>query len=473
MAFRCAPSRMRTCRAMNDRSVVIVGAGPAGLSAARRLVAAGLRPVVVEEAAHPGGQGTRRLAPQVARHRASLFGVAASGIKACERAEDHVLAQCDFRPGTLVWGCHGAQLELLGPTGYDSLPYTHLVLAVGATDRLMPLPGWTLPGVFTLGGAQVALKRHASFVGERVVFAGASPLLYLAAAQYLRLGRRKLTILDTTAFAQKLASFPAMLRHAPRTALQGLSLMAELRRGGVKILSGVRLEAVEGGKRVEALRYVTRSGRETRLATDAVALGYGLRPEAQLAELAGAAFHYDARHHQWFPQTDEMGRAGESLWIAGDGARTAGAEAADAAGALAAESLLGTLSLPAADPLDVMWHRRRLRAQRRFQDAMAGAFRWPARAVDDLPDDTTLCRCERVSVGEVRRAIAAPLGPVEINRVKSITRCGMGRCQGRFCGPGLAELVATVTGGMPGRLRAQAPVRPIPLVCDREVGEEA
>ena len=457
---------------MSAPSVVIVGAGPAGLAAARRLVAAGLRPVVLEEATRPGGQGTRRLAPSVAPHGDRLFRQSAPGIRARESAEDAVLAQCDFRPGTLVWACHGDRLELLGPAGYESLPYSHLLLAVGATDRLMPLPGWTLPGVFTLGGAQVALKRHGSFIGERVVFAGSSPLLYLAAAQYLRLGHRQLTVLDTTPFSQKMRHFPAMLRHAPRTALQGVALMAELRRGGVQIISGARLLAVEGDDRVTALRYATARGTRLRLGVDAVALGYGLRPETQLAELAGAVFDYDARHRQWFARCDAAGRAGPRLWIAGDSARTAGAEAADAAGALAAEDILETLGLPAADPLEIRAYRRRLRAQRKFQDAMTGAFQWPAPRLADLPDETTLCRCERVSLGTVRAALDAPLGPVEINRVKSISRCGMGRCQGRFCGPALSELVAAAREATPGRLRAQAPVRPIPLVATHSEAAE-
>jgi len=457
---------------MSKPPVVIVGAGPAGLSAARHLVAAGLRPVVFEEAVRPGGQGTRRLAPATAAHRARLFRDAAPGIATRESAEDAVLAQCDFRPRTLVWGCDGHQLQLLGPGGYGQQNFGQLLLAVGATDRLMPLPGWTLPGVFTLGGAQVALKQHGSFIGERVVFAGSSPLMYLAAAQYLRLGHRSLTILDTTPFARKLMSFPAMLWNAPRTALQGLGLIAELRRNGVKLLSGVTLQEIEGADRVEALRYVTGAGREARIETDAVALGYGLRPETQLAELAGAAFDFDTAHRQWFVRTDESGRAGDRLWIVGDGARIAGAKAADIAGSLAAHSMLDAMGLPASDQSTAAAQRRRLKSQRRFQDAMTGAFRWSARRVDALPDETILCRCERISVGEVRRAIADPLGPVEINRVKSITRCGMGRCQGRFCGPALAELVAGATGGPVGRLRAQAPIRPIPLVHDGEATGE-
>lgn len=456
-----------------ETKIVIVGAGPAGLAAARRLVEAGLRPIVLEESAHPGGQGTRRLSPLTSRHRAALFGKSAETIARREEAEDAVLRHCDFRTGTLAWACHDNRLELRGPDGFDSITYSHLVIAVGATDRLMPLPGWTLPGVFTLGGAQVALKRHASFIGRKVIFAGSSPLLYLAAAQYLRLGHRDLTVLDTTPIAGKARAFPAMLRHAPRNALQGLSLIAELWRGGVTMRSGVRLEAIEGDTRVTRLRYTTARGRAVTAEADAVALGHGLRAETQLAELAGATFSFDPDFRQWFPCTDAAGRAGERLWLAGDSARTGGAEAADAAGSLAAQSLLESLGHPVRSVV-MRRDRRRMAAQQAFQRAMTGAFRWPAEQAAALADDVLVCRCERVTAGEIRAALNEPSCPTEVNRVKSVTRCGMGRCQGRFCGQALGEIVAAAIKSPPGRLRAQAPVRPIPLVFEPNArGEDA
>lgn len=450
-----------------DKSVVIVGAGPAGLAAARSLIAAGVRPVVLDESAAPGGQGFRRLSPQMAPDRTRLFKAEVPAMIRRETAEDAVLAACDYRPGTLVWGHQDASLELLGPNGYESLAYRQLLLSVGATDRLLPLPGWTLPGVFTLGGAQVSLKRHASFIGHRVVFAGSSPLLYLAAAQYLRLGLKAVAVLDTTPLRAKLRALPAMLRHDVRTTLYGLRLMAELRHAGVAVRSGVRLRRVLGGERVEGIVLCDANNNVSTIGCDAVALGYGLRPETQLAELAGADFAFDALHRHWFPKTDDSGRAGERLWVVGDGARTGGAKAAGLAGELAALSMLAASGRAAADP----GHADRLQAglvrQRAFQDAMAGAFRWPREALLALPEDTVVCRCERVALDSICKAIKAPLGPVEVNRVKAVTRCGMGRCQGRFCGPALSELTALVTG-LPdtavGRLRAQAPVRPIPLV---------
>lgn len=454
---------------MHDASdrVVIIGAGPAGLAAARILVTAGLRPVVIEETGCPGGQGTRRLSSGIVPLRAQLFGKSeATAITHREADEDMVLSECDFRPRTLVWGSFENSLELLGPDGYETLPYRRLLLAPGATDRILPLPGWTLPGAFSLGGAQVALKRHTSFIGRRVVFAGASPLLYLAAAQYLRLGHRDLTILDTTPFAGKVRALPAMLRHSPGTTLHGLSLVAELRRGGASIHFGASLSRILGERQVEGIVWRDRNNCERSYTCDSVALGHGLRPDLSLAELSGATFRFDPILTEWFAGTDGDGRAGPRLWLAGDGARTGGASGAAAAGALAAYSILSDIGLSEGPARIRRRLRRKLRAQHRFQAAMARAFVLPTGNLAAQPATTIICRCERVTLNDIRNAITADCGPSEVNRIKSITRCGMGRCQGRFCGTALAVLTAQLRG-VPledvGRLRAQAPVRPIPI----------
>ncbi|WP_414831813.1 NAD(P)/FAD-dependent oxidoreductase [Afifella sp. YEN Y35] len=454
--------------APQDAPPVIVGAGPAGLAAAGAFVEAGIRPIVLDESDRPGGQGTRRLTPLLRDKAEPLFGArAARRRQEREAREDHILSGCDYRANTLVWGAFDGGLELLSGGACQELRYAQLLLATGATDAILPLPGWTLPGVYSLGGAQVALKRHGNFIGRKIVFAGSSPLLYLAAAQYCRLGLCEITVLDTTPFRGKLRAAVGMARHAAGTLRQGLSLMAELRRAGIRILAAADLLAVEGKDRVEAFRFCDAAGREDRLDCDAVAIGFGLRPETQLAELAGAAFEFDPVLRHWFPRLSPDGQAGPALWIAGDGARTMGAEGASFAGRLAALSMLQEMGRgDAVKPDEMRRLRRRLEHARRFQLAAAEAFRIPREMLSRLPEDTILCRCERVTLGEVRSAVPRASGPVEVNRNKAITRCGMGRCQGRYCGVALGEVVAKVTErdlAEVGRLRAQAPIRPIPM----------
>jgi len=244
-----------------------------------------------------------------------------------------------------------------------------------------------------------------------------------------------------------------------------------LKRAGVVLRFGVAPLRIEGERRVEAIMLRDAHGRETRLACDAVALGHGLKPETQLADLAGASFAFDAITRLWTPVIDADGRAGSGLYLAGDGAAIGGAEAAQASGALAALAALKDAGT-AVDERRMERLRANVARLRAFQRGIARAFVWPAARAATLPDDTVLCRCENVSVGEVRAAVASGQIPPEVNRAKAITRCGMGRCQGRFCGPALQEVVAAqaaVSVAEVGRLRGQAPVKPIALnVAGRE-----
>ncbi|HEV7257214.1 MAG TPA: NAD(P)/FAD-dependent oxidoreductase [Bosea sp. (in: a-proteobacteria)] len=449
--------------------IVIVGAGPAGIAAAEVLVAQDQRVTLLDEAAQAGGQGYRRPSPSLAIDMAGLMGSEAGKYAGLHARFERLRPQLDYRPGTLVWAMDGDRLHVLTGGRAGTVRFDMLMLATGAMDRIAPLPGWTLPGVFTLGGAQVVLKDQGCLIGRRVAFLGSSPLLTLAAKQYRAMGGEVVVIADTTPLYAKIATSPALLR-APRTLLRGLAYTAQAMIAGTPLLNGVKPIAVEGTERVEALVLRDASGRERRFACDAVALGYGLKPETQLADLAGAEFAYDRDFRLFLPKADAFGRVRRGLYLAGDGARIGGADAAEASGALAAHAVLADLGLQQ-DIAAIRPLARRVQRLRDFQRGLARAFAWPSRQIGALPDETVLCRCERVTVGEVRGAMTKGLGPVEVNRVKAMTRCGMGRCQGRVCGPALQEVVAAAAGHdveAGGRLRGQAPVKPIALVAAEE-----
>jgi NADPH-dependent 2,4-dienoyl-CoA reductase/sulfur reductase-like enzyme len=334
------------------------------------------------------------------------------------------------------------------------------VLATGATDRVAPLQGWTLPGVYTLGASQVVLKEQGCLIGREVVFCGSSPLLYLVALQYARLGAR-VSVLDTTRLAAKVAAIPR-LAAAPTTLAKGFGYMAGLKRAGALMRHGVRLLRFEGEDGVTAVHYRDAAGAEHRVPCDAVAYGFGLRPEAQLAELAGVKLHFDAMHRQWFPFADDSGRCGNCIYVAGDGAAIGGSEGATVSGRLAALALLADRVQPV-HPGDLP---ARLLRLRRFQRGVAQAFAWPHEAVAALDDAVPVCRCENVTAGQVRAALRQEFGGTEVNRMKAATRCGMGRCQGRYCDLAASELTAATLGRQDqplDRLRVQPPVKPLPI----------
>ncbi|MET0210925.1 MAG: FAD/NAD(P)-binding oxidoreductase [Burkholderiaceae bacterium] len=447
---------------------VIVGAGPAGIRAAAALAAHGVRPILIDEAARAGGQIYRRPPPHFSRPASTLYGMEAARATALHAAIDGLGDRIDYRPDSLVWNAQDSQLDVLhGPSRTTRcVPYGQLIVATGATDRVLPVPGWTLPGVYTLGGAQVALKFQGCAIGRRVVFAGTGPLLYLVAYQYARAGVDVAAVLDTARLAQQVAAVPAMLTQ-PVVLTKGLYYVGWLRAHGVAVRTGVHLERMEGEPGQERVRSVTwrEGGEQHSIDCDAVGFGYALRSETQLADLLGCRFAFAPLQRAHLPERDAQGRSSVSgVYLAGDGAGIMGADAAEWAGELAALTLLADQGV-AVDNGRAAALQRRLARSTVFRAGLERAFPFPGDWAARAPDDVVVCRCENVTAGELRQC-ARDTGADEMNRLKALTRVGMGRCQGRMCGAAAAEVLAHAAGKpvqQVGRLRAQAPLKPIPI----------
>ncbi|MFL5212078.1 MAG: FAD-dependent oxidoreductase [Microvirga sp.] len=452
-------------RAVADPVVAIVGAGPAGVRAAETLARGGVRPILFDEAERPGGQIYRQPPRDAGRAAAELYGLEAAKAAAIHRVLPDLADRVDYRPRTLVWNVFQSQLDLLGPDGYGEQRFDRLILATGAMDRALPFPGWTLPGVFTLGGAQIALKAQGMSIGRRVALIGAGPLLPLVAHQYAKAGARIVAVLDATPFAAKITQLPGMIAE-PATLVKGLWYTGRNRMRGLRIRYGVRGIRAEGRTQVEALVYRDASGTEHRVECDAIGASFGLRSETQLADLAGCAFAFDSLTRQWLPERTPEGRSSvPGIYLAGDGAGIGGADRAELQGRRAALAVLEDLGR-AVDAAETARLDRRLARQARFRNAIERAYPYPAHLLEDVADEEMLCRCEGISVAELRDA-ALTKDVREMNRLKALTRIGMGRCQGRVCGHAAAELLTRACGAdieSVARLRGQPPVKPIPIL---------
>jgi bacterioferritin-associated ferredoxin len=178
---------------------------------------------------------------------------------------------------------------------------------------------------------------------------------------------------------------------------------------------------------------------------------------------------FDTLNRCWLPERDVAGRSSvQGVYLAGDGAGIAGADAAELGGRRAALAVLEDLGMAA--PQGAPWPtaaalEKRLARISRFRAGIEHAFALPSHCAANWPDDLTICRCEEVTAGTLRSCIRSG-ATTEVNRLKALTRIGMGRCQGRMCGESAMALLAAETGKPlheVGRLRSQAPIKPIPI----------
>ncbi|UUT22734.1 NAD(P)/FAD-dependent oxidoreductase [Pseudomonas sp. T8] len=447
--------------------VVIVGAGPAGVRCAETLLSAGLVPTLVDENRRDGGQIYRRQPEGFRRDYATLYGSEAHKARALHDSFERLRPRIDYRPDTLVWNLTPGQLCCVSQGRHFTLDYDALILCTGATDRLMPLEGWHLAGTYSLGGAQIALKAQSVSIGHRVVFMGSGPLLYLVASQYLKAGAQVAAVLDTSPLGKRIAALPKLLAR-PGLLWTGMKLLAQLCLARVPVHLGIQpvrvLGDAQGG--VSLVQVKTAKGDSLDVECDALALGYHLRPETQLADLAGCRLAFDPASSQWLLELDEAGRTSVSgVYAAGDGAKIRGADAAEHAGRLAALALLEDLQLPV-NAAERDEQRQALAVMDQFRLGLAQAFPWPSAQAEALPDTAIVCRCEMISAGELRRTVREK-GACEVNRAKAFSRVGMGRCQGRYCSQAGAEVIAAAAGVAVqevGRQRGQAPVKPLSML---------
>lgn len=448
---------------------IVIGAGPAGMAAASTLAESDARTLVIDEQPAPGGQIYRAVERNL--DKASLSAVLGSDYAGGAALAARMRASAaELHFSTSAWRIDADGTVWTKADGkVERLQARTLVIASGAMERPVPVPGWTLPGVMTVGALQIMLKDAGLRPSGRLVLAGCGPLLYLFAAQCVEAGVSDLVLLDTT----ERANFIPALRHLPKavfghgsTYLQkGLGLMAALRRRGVKIHRRVSNLRIEGTDRATAVSF--RAGtRPLRIDLDLIALHEGVIPSQQIARSIGCAHRWDEGQQCFHPVLDPMGESSiPGIFLAGDSGGIIGAAASAHAGTLCALAILKRLG----KILDAEFTSRRAAAQRAYNAHLTirPFLDRLYRARDEVlipADEVIACRCEAVRAGAIRDVVRQGcLGP---NQVKAFLRCGMGPCQGRMCGPTITAIVARETGQNPdatGYYRIRAPLKPVTI----------
>ena len=466
-----------------EPDILVVGGGAGGLNAARSAALAGARVLLVDERPLPGGQYYKQPLPipALAEENASdpQFAGGRALIDAAEAAGVTTLR------GARIWGAF-EPLELLILENGMCRPCRpkRLIVAAGAYEHGLPIPGWTFPGVMTTGAAQTLLRSYRVLAGVRILIAGNGPLNFQVALELARAGAEIVAVVE---LAQRLSSrtlpaFATMLANAPALALRGARYLAELRQRRIPVVyDSVLAEVAAGARGLSGL--VKRwpldprdAGR--RFEADAICMGYGFMPSNEILRALGCAHRFDpVRGHLVTERDAEQRTSVPEVYAVGDCAGLGGAPAAEAEGIIA--GLAAARSLGCTASADQ--HRSEARARaalarhRRFQQGLWKIFQAPRLTTEFATPDTIICRCEELSLSEIEAGLEP--GFHSIGALKRRTRGGMGRCQGRYCGPILTALSAAREGRAldeAGHWAPRPPITPIPIgqiVDDRPLTE--
>ena len=450
---------------MNRLDLLIVGAGPAGMAAAVAARRLGLDVMVIDDQPAPGGQIWRSI--ETSARRDEILGP--SYVEGRAAAEAFRASDATYRPQTQLWRIEpGFRAFVSRGRQAQVIEAKAVILATGAQERPVPFPGWTLPGVLTVGAAQILLKNAGQIPTGPVWVAGSGPLPLLYAVQLLRARGQVAGYLDTTPIGQ----WRAALRHAPgalRAAsdlVKGLGWTATLRASKTPIVRGVVEFEALGGERIEALRYRTSTGATGTAKANTLLIHEGVVPNLHAALSLDCTVAWNPAQDCYVPIVDSWGESSQmNLFMAGDGAGIAGAKAAQLRGELAALRVAEKLGRASADAAAAAARpiRRKLDRELALRPFLDALFR-PRPQVFAPADTTIVCRCEEVTAGEIRAL--ATVGRPGPNQIKAATRAGMGPCQGRQCGYTVTRILGAAQSRPPsevGFYHIRSPLKPVTL----------
>lgn len=444
--------------------VCVIGAGPAGMKAAVRCATAGASVTVIDEQPRPGGQIYRAVGEN-GHPNGHIFGP--DYLRGSELVKSFNQASINHISDATLWRIDEDNTVYWSKDGKaDKTVARQIIIATGAIERPFPFVGWTLPGVMTAGACQIMMKTS-GLVPKQAVMVGTGPLLYLLAAQMLDAGFPPKAIVDTqqTDRYLKALNFASNAWKGRKYLIKGLGLLAKLRKAGIKRYTGATDIEAKGTDCVQGLKFQS-GGKLIELETETVLAHIGVIPNVQLTRAMGLEHKWDARQVCWKPVLDENNMSSrDRVFIAGDSGGIGGALVAELQGELVACQVLMSLGNGAISDLenDTKDLKASIAHELQVRPFLDTLYVPPKQALSPS-DQTIVCRCEEVTAGQVRQHAAC--GANGINQIKTYTRCGMGPCQGRYCGTTVAHIISDKVGlsmEQVGYYRLRNPIKPLKL----------
>jgi thioredoxin reductase len=458
---------------VREPELLVIGAGPGGLSAALFAQRAGVQVTVLDERSQAGGQYYKQLgvsdseqgvAPPDAQHRRG-----AALIEAARKAGVQIIHDA------LVWGAFEPK-EFIATVRGRSIRFrpAACIVATGAYERGWQVPGWTLPGVMTTGAAQTLWRTSRRLPAKRVLIAGNGPLNLQLAAELLSGGADVAAVVEAAPRPglATLGALVTMSLAAPGLVAEGIGYSRTTKRNGVRMINDTVIEAIEKNEAGLSVTLARVSGEtlSQRIDVDVVCLGYGFEPANELLRALGCTHDFDTHRRQLATRRDDTGLTSVAgVYALGDCTGLGGAKAALAEGSVVGAAVAASLGHALGGSL-IGEHDHaaaELAKQRRFQQALWTVYASPLKAPKERCGNTVICRCEEVTFGELDAALDEGLSTV--GAIKRRTRIGMGRCQGRYCAPVLDEIVCERFGRSRDEMSGFAPRVPVKPVSIAEL----
>ncbi len=448
--------------------LVIIGDGPAGMAAAINAEKYGLSVLIIGEQQSPGGQIYRNI-EGIDTDIVNILGPDYSKGKIL--IEEFQKASVDYLRGAVVWHVQAESsfiVSYFSDNDSRQIRSNRIIIATGARERPIAIPGWTLPGVMAATAAEILLKSNRIIPEGDTVLAGSGPLLLLVATHLISTGATIQAVLDTTPFSNYLKS----LKHFPKALLafrdlyKGIQMLQKIRKSGVPIYRNVKNLKAIGSDSVEYVRFQY-SGRTQEVKTNTLLLHNGLVPDTQMTFLLDCDHKWYDIQRYWQPIVDKLGNTNvNGVGIAGDAAGIAGANAAEISGTLAGLEAVFSLKMITEQERDLKAKplQKKLARETQIRPFLDYLYKPSLDLLVPTDSETIVCRCEEVTVDQIRKALES--GLMNPNHVKAQTRCGMGPCQGRMCGLTLSEII-TDHGNLNiadiDNFRIRPPVKPITM----------
>lgn len=450
--------------------IIVIGAGPAGMATAYEASTHQLNVLLLDEQPECGGQIYRSISSLKKYRNKDLELLGKDYQHGLSLTEKIQQCNIDYQAGASVWNLNSADISVnYSQHGKSFLVRAKkIVIATGAMERPMPIPGWTMPGVMGAGAAQIVLKSSGMTPDGAIVLAGCGPLLLLCASQLVKAGANVVAVLETVNWRNYLQGSTGILQAllAPEYLIKGMRIKLDLKRQGIPIHTDVRKISAQGTEHIESVSF--RSGKsEISLPANSLLLHQGVIPNTALTRQAKLKHSWNKQQQAWQADSDNWGRSSNpNILIAGDGAGIFGAKNAEFSGRLTGLELayqLGALNQQQRDKSaqPYKFKRWRDRKVRKMLDRL-----YPPRQLNEITTNETLvCRCYEISKQQIVESIKQH-NCTTADQVKSYLRCGMGPCQGRMCGATINGIIAQELNSPVEKIKyfnIRPPIKPITL----------